>query len=267
MQGRDEGARSRGRAGLVSGWIALCAALGVALPGCTTNRTTVGAVPGAPAADATIAFESIDGPPPAVFQRLVQKLNAEAEARKVPVVSHAKSAPYRVRAYLALGVYQKKNQSVVSWVFDVYDTRQERAVRFSGEEVAMTPGVPSGRAGDPWQSVDDEVLTRVARAGMERLAGYFRPAPAMAAASPADSHAVPETAAAAIAARDDFRPEAHGIFRLFRNDPPAATASVPNSEVVAAPEDEEGSVPLPRHRPASPAPAREGRVASVAPLR
>lgn len=267
MQGRDEGARSRGRAGLVSGWIALCAALGVALPGCTTNRTTVGAVPGAPAADATIAFESIDGPPPAVFQRLVQKLNAEAEARKVPVVSHAKSAPYRVRAYLALGVYQKKNQSVVSWVFDVYDTRQERAVRFSGEEVAMTPGVPSGRAGDPWQSVDDEVLTRVARAGMERLAGYFRPAPAMAAASPADSHAVPETAVAAIAARDDFRPEAHGIFRLFRNDPPVATASVPNSEVVAAAEDEEGSVPLPRHRPASPAPAREGRVASVAPLR
>ncbi len=268
MQGRVEGVHSRRRAGLVSVWIVLCAMVGLAAAGCTTTKTSVRSAPGAPDANATVAFESIDGPPSAVFQRLVQKLNAEAEARKVPVVSHAKAAPYRVRAYVALGVYRKKNQGVVSWVFDVYDAQQERTVRFSGEEPAAAPGRTLGHAAaDPWQAVDDDALMRVARAGMERLAGYFRPAAAVASAPPADSSAIPETGAVAVAAHDDFRPEAHGIFRLFRNDPPAATASAPISEPVGTAEAEDGSVPLPRHRPAIPGPRREGRVASVTSLR
>ena len=36
-----------------------------------------------------IAFESIDGPPPTVFERLVAQLTKEAEARKLPIVSRA----------------------------------------------------------------------------------------------------------------------------------------------------------------------------------
>ena len=36
---------------------------------------------------ATVAFESIDGPPPAVFHRLVQSLKTEAGSRQIAVVS------------------------------------------------------------------------------------------------------------------------------------------------------------------------------------
>ena len=47
-----------------------------------TARTTSGTVPAH-----AIAFESIDGPPPPVFQRLVANLSTEAQERKLAVVS------------------------------------------------------------------------------------------------------------------------------------------------------------------------------------
>src|SRR5690606_10889348 len=106
----------------------------------------------------------------------------------VPVVSHAHAAPFRVRGYLALGIEKKKKRTVVSWVWDVYDAEQRRTVRFSGEEI----GGPAGR--DPWQAANDEVLGRVARAGMERLAAYFQVSPAAPAATPAAPPAGPAIA-------------------------------------------------------------------------
>src|SRR5262249_32020482 len=44
----------------------------------------------------TVAFESIDGPPPAVFDRLVATLNTEANAHNLAVVSRNEAATYRV---------------------------------------------------------------------------------------------------------------------------------------------------------------------------
>src|SRR5215207_5032817 len=49
--------------------------------------------------NATVAFESIDGPPPEVFRKLVTALNDEAGVRRVAVVSRSASATYRVRGY------------------------------------------------------------------------------------------------------------------------------------------------------------------------
>lgn len=184
----------------------------------------------------TVAFESIDGPPPAVFQKLVRKLNDEAEARQVPVVTRDGFAPYRVRGYTAVGVH--KGQAVVSWVWDVYDAQSARVLRLSGEEKA-------GRAGrDAWQAVNDEVVARIARNGMQQLAGYFQggdmPSPA-----PDTPSVAPSTA---IAGNDDFRPETYGITRR-----PAAQDQSP---AVAEP-----ATPLPARRP----PAHAGRVALAAP--
>ena len=79
----------------------------------------------------SVAFESIDGPPPAVFDRLVGKLNQEAEVRQVPVVTREGYAPYRIRGYVAVGV--RRGQTVVSWVWDVYDSQAGRTMRLSGE--------------------------------------------------------------------------------------------------------------------------------------
>ena len=101
-----------------------------------------------------------------MFDRLVRKLNQEAEVRQVPVVTREGFAPYRIRGYVAVGV--RRGQTVVSWVWDVYDSQAGRTMRLSGEEKA-------GRAGrDAWAAVNDEVLARVARSGMEQLSVYFR---------------------------------------------------------------------------------------------
>ncbi|ARP99987.1 hypothetical protein [Pseudorhodoplanes sinuspersici] len=188
----------------------------------------------------TVAFESIDGPPPAVFQKLVSKLNDEAEARQVPVVTREGFAPYRVRGYTAVGVL--KGQAVVSWVWDVYDSQSARVLRLSGEEKA-------GRAGkDAWQAVNDEVVARIARNGMQQLAGYFQGVPQGNDSAPAPAPA-PDMPSTAVAANDDFRPETYGITR--RSDP------APDLETAAA----EAPVPTPRRRPS----AHAGRVALAAP--
>src|SRR6201985_2744949 len=50
---------------------------------------------------ATVAFESIDGPPPQVFDRMVGVLASESKLRSPSVVSRQGQAAYRIRSYLA----------------------------------------------------------------------------------------------------------------------------------------------------------------------
>ncbi|MDU6747680.1 MAG: hypothetical protein E6447_08170, partial [Bradyrhizobium sp.] len=87
---------------------------------------------------ATIAFEQIDGPPPQIFDRMVNVLDSESKLRSLAIVSREAPAAYRVRTYLSAQVVSGK--SVIAWVFDVYDRNQQRALRLSGEE-------PVGRGG------------------------------------------------------------------------------------------------------------------------
>src|SRR5438270_10404370 len=113
----------------------------------------------------TVAFESIDGPPPHVFDRMVDVLDSESKLRNLSIVSREASASYRVRSYLAAQV--SRGRTVITWVWDVYDRDQQRALRLSGEE-------PAGRAGrDPWAAADDLVLRRIAQAGLTGLAGMI----------------------------------------------------------------------------------------------
>jgi hypothetical protein len=112
----------------------------------------------------TVAFESIDGPPESLFRKLVAQLTQEADARQVAVVSRESSAPYRIRGYVAAHVQGKK--TTISWVWDVYNADRQRAMRFAGE----IPGAASERA---WAAADDQVVTRMARDGMDRLAAFL----------------------------------------------------------------------------------------------
>jgi predicted small secreted protein len=114
----------------------------------------------------TIAFDRVDGLPPAVFDRYVRKLNEEAEAKKVPVVTREGFAPYRIKGYAS--VWTKGRQATMSWVWEVFDSNGERVIRIAGDEKAGSAGR------DAWQAVNDEVLARAARSGMEQLAVYFR---------------------------------------------------------------------------------------------
>lgn len=153
----------------------------------------------APASNgATIAFEQIDGPPPQVFDRMVNVLDSESKLRSLAIVSREAPAAYRVRTYLSAQVVSGK--SVIAWVFDVYDRNQQRAVRLSGEE-------PVGRGGrDPWAAVDDMVLRKIAQAGFSGLASMLNgTAPAESAPSVA-----PATRGPAVAATEPASPSSGG---------------------------------------------------------
>ncbi len=118
---------------------------------------------------ATVAFESIDGPPIGIFQKLVESLNEEAQARRIAVVSRDDPSHYRVRGYLAAHV--AAGRATIAWVWDVYDAGQRRTLRIGGEEQA-------GRAGaDAWTSADDALLQRIARSGMDQLAAFLETPP------------------------------------------------------------------------------------------
>ena len=114
-------------------------------------------------AGSTVAFESIDGPPPQVFDRMVSVLDSESKLRNLSIVSREGAASYRVRSYLSAQV--SRGRTTIAWVWDVYDRDQQRALRLSGEEAA-------GKAGrDPWAAADDLVLRKIAQAGLSGLSG------------------------------------------------------------------------------------------------
>jgi len=117
----------------------------------------------------TVAFESIDGPPPAVFDRMVNVLDTESKLRNLSIVSREGGASYRVRSYLSAQVV--RGRTMIAWVWDVYDSNQQRALRLSGEE-------PAGKAGrDAWAAADDLVLRKIAQAGLSGLSGMINGTP------------------------------------------------------------------------------------------
>ena len=135
----------------------------------------------------TVAFESIDGPPPQVFDRMVSVLDSELKLRNLSIVSREGGASYRVRSYLSAQVVRGK--TMIAWVWDVYDNNQQRALRLSGEEAA-------GKAGrDAWAAADDLVLRKIAQAGLSGLSGMINGTPD-AAPAPAPDRRGPAVASA-----------------------------------------------------------------------
>jgi hypothetical protein len=155
------------RAGFAALWLATTCALG----GCAGGgAATSGAFAMATdAAGPTVTFESVDGPPPQVFDRLVGVLDSESKLRNLSIVSRDAPAAYRVRSYLSAQVVH--GRTVIAWVWDVYDNNQQRALRLSGEE-------PAGKSGrDPWAAADDLVLRKIAQAGLSGLSSMVNGTP------------------------------------------------------------------------------------------
>jgi len=185
--------------------------------GCSSNVQSGRMAPFAVSASSatTVAFESIDGPPPEVFRKLVARLNEEADARRIVVVSRASPANYRVRGYVSALVEGDKTS--YAWVWDVYDTDKRRALRIGGEVPA------AGRPRNAWSGADDRVLRSMARNGMDRIAIFLDATARSPAAVPAPNLVT------LVSARDDT-PEAAGIFRLFEPPtPPGDTAPPPDA--------------------------------------
>src|ERR1700736_3138624 len=139
---------------------AMLLAMACGLGGCASGGAGSGSFAMA-GAGSTVAFESIDGPPPPVFDRMVNVLDSESKLRNLSIVSREGSASYRVRSYLAAQV--SRGRATIAWVWDVYDRDQQRALRLSGEE-------PAGKAGrDPWGAADDLVLRKIAQGDLSGL--------------------------------------------------------------------------------------------------
>jgi hypothetical protein len=175
-------------------------AAATALGGCAGGGGAANSYAMAPSAGsgATIAFESIDGPPPQVFDRMVGVLDSESKLRSLSVVSREGSAAYRVRSYLSAQVVRGK--TVIAWVWDVYDANQQRALRVSGEEPTSAKG---GR--DPWQAADDLVLRKIAQAGFSGLSNMINGTPEAPGAvpglrGPAVASVIPDTPGTAMPA-------------------------------------------------------------------
>jgi len=145
---------------------ALILVAGAALGGCASGGTDAFAQAGS---GATVAFDSIDGPPPQVFDRMVGMLDSESKLRNLSIVSRETPASYRVRSYLAAQVY--RGRTSIAWVWDVYDRDQQRTLRLSGEE-ATTRSARDG-AKDAWAGADDMVLRKIAQAGMSGLSAML----------------------------------------------------------------------------------------------
>ena len=202
---------------------ALCA---LALAACTEGngqRLSVAQPRGA-----TVAFDSIEGPPPAQFHALVQDLNDEAQTRGLAVISRDSPSAYRVRGYLAAET--DKGRTTISWVWDVFDNSQVRSLRISGAETVK------GAVSNGWQAADDAMLRRIAQNSMDQLAAFLTSPDAAPTAS-----AAPEMTLASVTSSS---PEAAGIYRIFRAN--ADPAPVEPDEAAAA---EQGAVPMPRPRP------------------
>ncbi|MFN3657445.1 MAG: hypothetical protein ACK4UO_09360 [Pseudolabrys sp.] len=204
-------------------------ACAIALAGCNQGAPSAAAPRGA-----TVAFDSIDGPPSGQFQKLVQNLNEEAQARRLAVIARNQTAAYRVRGYLAAKVV--RDRTTIAWVWDVFDRNEQRALRISGEETAKT------HPRDAWNAADDAMLRRIARASMEQLAAFVT-SPEVAPSAPAEAAAPAQVAAA----YPNGSPEQAGIFRVF-NEPAAPAESEAAPQPAAA--DAQTAVPTPRRRPA-----------------
>ena len=223
------GARPAGIGWSYGGLAVLLAGLG--LSACVNTGQIVNLTEGRPGT--TVAFESIDGAPPAVFQKLVDSLKEHAGTHQLSIVPAAQ-ASYRLHGYLA--THGEDGSRSIAWVWDVYDGDQRRVFRVSGEEKA-------DKGGSFWDAADDAILHRIARTGMQQLAILSaRPAVDVASASPRA-----QRAASALGWLDDWTPEASGIFRILRR------ASAPPPPEIA----EDASRPLPLDEIPSP----EGRPA------
>lgn len=147
-----------------------------------------------------IAFESIDGPPQPVFDKLVASLSSEASARQVKVVSRQSPAAYRVRGYLAAAVTNGKGE--VDWAWDVFDADQERVLRVSGTEKV-------GDGKDVWNKLDDATLTRIAAQSLDEISTRLAngvPAPAASAQPAMSEPAATDSPGAAPPVREDDGP-------------------------------------------------------------
>ena len=115
---------------------------------------------------ATVAFESIDGPPPGQFQHAGARSQRRGAGAPAGGDVARKPSAYRVRGYLAAKVEQEQHHDLLG-LGRVRPATTAARLRITGEETA------NGRHGDAWTAADDDMLRRIARTSMDQLAAFL----------------------------------------------------------------------------------------------
>ena len=134
---------------------------------------------GANLAQASVAFVSVEGAPPAIAADFARRLDGAARARELAVVDAAK-ARYLVRGYLSAS--PTEDGAEIEYVWDVFTTQKQRVQRLN--DVIEVKGA----GGDPWALAGEAAMTSVAAKSADDLAAFLsntpEAAPAVAAAAP-----------------------------------------------------------------------------------
>jgi hypothetical protein len=151
-------------AALVLGFaVAACSTpinLGNIIPG--GNSEGDGETPQVVAAPGTVAFEPIVGLPQGLALPLAQQLSTEAGARNLTIVPR-ETATAAVRAKGSFNAETVGQETVVTYVWDLFDANGNRKSRFGGERrVGST-------ASDPWSVVGDQELGAIASRTIDEI--------------------------------------------------------------------------------------------------
>ncbi|HKH34629.1 MAG TPA: hypothetical protein VKA80_10795 [Beijerinckiaceae bacterium] len=128
-----------------------------------------------------IAFESIEGAPPAVRTALAGELASAASARQVELVGNGVEARYPVWGYLTAEP-SSDGGTTLAFVWDVFDSQQRRAQRVTGSSP-----IKSVSKKNPWDGLDKEALARLAARSMDEIASFLAAAAANVPTEPAEA--------------------------------------------------------------------------------
>jgi hypothetical protein len=169
------------------------AAAALALGGCVDEaadlakadaHTQIVARPDMSIAAASVAFVSVDGPPPSVAANFDQEMLRQAMASNIVIVDN-KKARYLVRGYLS--AYRTEGGAAVEYVWDVFTRDKKRAQRVN--DVLEV----KGEGADPWAIAGQAALASVAAKSADDLAAFLTNTPeAVALAKPAAGDAASE---------------------------------------------------------------------------
>jgi hypothetical protein len=148
--------------------------------------------PGVSPRGAPVAIASLEGAPSPIAQKFIEKTRVEAAGLEV-VVTDIRDAKYLVRGYLSAAPGDQG--TVVSYVWDVFDSRRARVQRVEDAVAARASN------GDPWSGVDDKALAELALKSAADLAAVLSNMPEAVSASRSPVAASPRVAAAPPAGR------------------------------------------------------------------
>ncbi len=141
--------------------------------------------PGVSPGGATIAFASVEGPPPQIAAGFSDQLATAAASRAI-MTTDPQSADYLVRGYLA--AYPVDQGTAITVVWDVFDNKKRHTSR-----VDDTITVQGGGAEDPWGVANAAVMASIAGKSADDLAAFLSNTPEAIAAA---SHSAAAVAAA-----------------------------------------------------------------------